>query len=45
MLAEPTRVVNESDLMLPQVTRGRGQRKSPSFTDEELWSFVGDRGK
>lgn len=45
MLPEPTRIVNESELDLPEVTMGESVRKAPSFTDEELWDFVGDRGE
>jgi hypothetical protein len=44
MLPEPTEIVNEEDLELPEITTGVGQRPAPSFTDEEIWDFAGNRG-
>lgn len=44
MLKEPTHVVREEDVHLPAVSLGRSVRKAPSFTDEEIWHFAGDRG-
>jgi hypothetical protein len=41
MLAEPTKVVKEENLNLPKVSTGKGL---PSFTDEQIWRFVGERG-
>ena len=43
-MEEPTKVVKASDLVFPPVTMGRSKKVAPSFTDEELWHFVGERG-
>lgn len=37
-------VVEESSLVFPEVSMGKSKKECPSFTDEELWEFVGERG-
>lgn len=44
MLEEPTLIKDESEITLPVVTRGKGTKSLPSFTDEQIWHFVGERG-
>jgi hypothetical protein len=44
MLAEPTRRVKASSLTFQPVTMGPLVKVLPSFTDEELWEHVVERG-
>lgn len=43
-MEEPTIIVKSSDIVWPQVTYGASKKSAPSFTDEEIWDFCGDRG-